>query len=281
MKDTITTIYCLCDDVLKALDYHDDPQARVSSAQVMTVPLVAARFFGGKVELARVFLQEHGYIVQPLSKSRLNRRMHALPLVLWQVVFEVLGQTFKALNSTQHYTIDSMPLPACDNIRIKRCRLFAGTSPEKKAAYRGYCASKRRYFYGLKVHLLITGGGAPVEFVLTCGSMADVTGLKHLCLELPEGAKIHGDRAYTDYKEEDLLHQAAGVILQPQRKANAKRKLAPWLEALARPVRQRVESTFSQIEDFLPHHIRAVTDQGFILKVICFLLAVSFRYLEG
>ncbi len=281
MKDTIFTIYCLCDDVLKAMEHQDDPQARVSSAQVMTVPLVAACFFGGKVELARVFLREHGYIVQPLSKSRLNRRLHALPLVLWQVLFEVLGQTFKALNHKQHYTIDSMPIPVCDNIRIKRCRLFAGDCASEKEAHRGYCASKRRYYFGLKVHLLITGGGAPVEFVLTPASLADISGLRRLPLELPEGAKIYGDRAYTDYQEEDLLQEAGGIILQSQRKANAKRKIAPWLEALARPVRQRVESTFSQVENLLPHHIHAVTDRGFILKVMCFLLAVSFRYLEG
>jgi hypothetical protein len=29
----------------------------------------------------------------------------------------------------------------CDNIRILRCRLLKGEG------YRGYCASKRRYFY--------------------------------------------------------------------------------------------------------------------------------------
>lgn len=281
MKDTITLIYCLCDDVFKAMGYQDDPQARVSSAQVMTVPLVAARFFGGKVDLARVFLCQHGYIVQPLSKSRLNRRLHAVPLSLWLMLFDLLGEVFKTLNATQHYTIDSMPLAACDNIRIKRCRLFAGDSPEEKESYRGYCASKKRYFFGLKVHLLITGSGQPVEFVLTAGSIADVSGLKRLPLDLPDGAKVHGDRAYTDYQEEDLLLEAGGIILQSQRKANAKRKIAPWLEALARPVRQRVETTFSQVEAILPHHIHAVTDRGFVLKVMCFLLAVSFGYLEG
>jgi hypothetical protein len=281
MKDTIVTIYCLCDDLLKAGGYEDDPQARVSSAQVMTVPLVAARFFSGKIELARVFLCEHGYIRQPLSKSRLNRRLHALPLSIWQVLFDLLGEVFKTLNPNQHYTIDSMPIPVCDNIRINRCRLFAGEEQADKEAHRGYCASKRRYFYGLKVHLLITGSGQPVEFVFTPGSTADLNGLKGLPLDLPAGAKVHGDRAYTDYLEEDLLLEAGGIILQSQRKANAKRRMAPWVEALARPVRQRVESTFSQVEALLPRHIHAVTDRGFVLKLLCFLLAVSFRYLEG
>ena len=166
MQDTIVTIYCVCQDLLQALEHRDDPQARLSSAQVMTVPLVAACFFGGKIERARVFLLEHGYIRQPLSKSRLNRRLHALPWALWQRLFDLLGQLFKEHNPNGHYTVDSMPIPACDNIRIKRCKLLQGEE-HRGEEHRGYCASKRRYFFGLKVHLLICGSGQPVEFVLT------------------------------------------------------------------------------------------------------------------
>ncbi len=52
MDDTITTIYCLCDDFLKAIRHRrpDDPQQlRLTTAEVMTVPLVAATFFAGNV----------------------------------------------------------------------------------------------------------------------------------------------------------------------------------------------------------------------------------------
>jgi hypothetical protein len=275
MQHTIVTFYCVCDDLLRAMNHTDDPQAKLSSAEVMTVPLVACAFFGGKVERARVFLLEHGYLTQPLSKSRLNRRLHALPLPLWQTLFDLLGTVFKAYNPEENYTIDSMPLPICDNIRIKRCKLLDG------AQHRGYCASKRRYFYGLKVHLLITGYGAPVEFVLTPGSTGDLTGLKGLPLEVPEGSIVHGDRAYTDYQEEDLLLDAGAVILRSQRKSNSKRPLPVCLEFLAKPVRQRVETTFSQLEALLPKHIHAVTPHGLVLKLVCFLLAVSFSYLDG
>jgi hypothetical protein len=31
--------------------------------------------------------------------------------------------------------------------------------------------SKRRYFYGLRVHLVVTGAGEPVEFSLARGSL--------------------------------------------------------------------------------------------------------------
>lgn len=63
-----------------------------------------------------------------------------------------------------------MPFPVCDNIRIKRCRLLPGEE------HRGYCDSKHRYYFGLKVHLLITGQGHPVEILLTPASVADKRG---------------------------------------------------------------------------------------------------------
>jgi hypothetical protein len=45
MDDTIITIYCLCDDFLKAMCHRrDDPQSRLSTAEVMTIPLVASTY---------------------------------------------------------------------------------------------------------------------------------------------------------------------------------------------------------------------------------------------
>ncbi len=76
MQTEIITIYCLCVDYLAALGYHDDRQAAMTTAEVMTVALVAARFFKGCLESSRQFLVEHGYRRQMLSKSRLNRRLH-------------------------------------------------------------------------------------------------------------------------------------------------------------------------------------------------------------
>jgi hypothetical protein len=37
VDDTITTIYCLCDEFLKAIDHRDDPQVRLTTAEVMPV----------------------------------------------------------------------------------------------------------------------------------------------------------------------------------------------------------------------------------------------------
>jgi hypothetical protein len=69
LDDTITTIYCLCDDFLKAIDHRDDPQVRLTTAEVMSVPLVAAAFFGGNVDKTRRFLHEYGYMPNMISAN--------------------------------------------------------------------------------------------------------------------------------------------------------------------------------------------------------------------
>jgi len=272
MQDTIFTLYCLCDDFLKAMNYCDDPQAKLTTAEVMTVPLVASCFFGGNINQARLFLVEHGYLKCALSESRLNRRLHAVPLEMWHALFSLLGEVFKQCSPSRDYIVDSMPVPACDNIRIRRCRLFAG---EDKEEHRGHIASKRRYFFGLRVHLLVTRRGEPVEFVLAPGSDADVEVFKRFALDLPDGSTIHADKGYTDYQEEELLQEAGGIKLLSQRKRNSKRQRPLWEEFLSAPIRKQVETTFSRLTSWFPRRIHAVTRRGFVLKLVCFLVAFS------
>ncbi|HZY66615.1 MAG TPA: IS982 family transposase, partial [Rubrobacteraceae bacterium] len=149
MDDTITTIYCVCDEFSKTHRLRDDPQARMATAEVMCVPLVASAFFSGNIERTRLFLSEYGYIKSMLSKSRLNRRLHAIDADLWQTLFGVLAEIFKGRNADGSYVVDSLPVAVCDNIRIRRCKLYPPDCGSVN--FRGYIASKRRYFYGLRV----------------------------------------------------------------------------------------------------------------------------------
>ena len=41
MDGTIITIYCLREEFSEAIGHRDDPQVRLSTAEVMTVPLVS------------------------------------------------------------------------------------------------------------------------------------------------------------------------------------------------------------------------------------------------
>ncbi len=158
MIDEIVAIYAIVEDLLKAIGHQEDCRIEMSDAEVITAALVAARFFDGNQFLACQYLLEHGLMPKMLCKSRFSRRWHRLFLPLLDL-FDYLGTIFKALNSSSEYMLDSFPVPICDNIRIPKARLVSSED------YRGYIASKKRFFYGIRVQLLSTTDGIPVEFV--------------------------------------------------------------------------------------------------------------------
>lgn len=271
MDYKITLVYCLCADLLIAMNHKEDPQCKMNNAEVMTAGLVAALFFGGNQKLACEFLQEQGYIPRMISKSQFSRRLHRLDY-LFIALFRVLGESFKELNEESIYVIDSAPIPVCDNIRIRRNKIYGDEE------HRGYQASKKRYFYGVKIHLLVTKDHQPVEFFLSPGAFGDTEALTQFDFDLPEDSWIFADKAYTYYLVEDLLDEAE-LHLAPDRKKNSTRPMPAWLKFFLRQYRNQVETAGSMIERLLPKSIHAVTAKGFELKVILFVLASSINCL--
>jgi hypothetical protein len=92
MELAIITIYCISEDFLKAINYHDDRQSIMTTAEVMTTAFVAARYYSGNHEHSRVFLKEHGYIPEMLSKSQFNRRLHSIPADVWYSFLALLAR---------------------------------------------------------------------------------------------------------------------------------------------------------------------------------------------
>lgn len=271
MDTQIIAIFCLCDDMLKALHHFEDPQRQMTDAEVMTTAILAALKYRGNFELARHFLQGEGYIPHMLGKSRFNRRLHRVQ-DLFMSLFRLLGETWKDLNSQSIYVLDSYPIAACDNYRICRSRRYRGE------AWRGLQASKKRYFYGVKIHIMVTEQGQPVEFFLTPGSISDTTAYGWYDFDLPQQAWITADKAYTDYDVEDVINET-GMRMKPLRKSNSKRPFPPWIFYLQSTYRKIVETTGSLIERLMPKSIHSVTPQGFELKVGLFVLAASLNFL--
>ena len=192
MDDKIIAIFCLCDDLLKAMHHPEDRQCQMNDAESMTTAFIAALFFGGNHESARTLLKQYGYIPHMVSKSRFSRRLHRVKEI-FIVFFNLCAQTWKTLNTEAIYVIDSIPIAVCDNIRIRRSKIYSHED------FRGYQASKKRYFYGLKIHLMVTQAGQPVECFLTPGGCGAVDALKYYAYELPDGSIIYADKAYNDY----------------------------------------------------------------------------------
>ena len=271
MDLTIVAVYTICDDFLIACGHQEHPLAIMSDAEVMTTALIAARYFGGNQQTACAALKTLGYIPKMLGSSRYNRRLHRVS-GMFQTLFEHLAENFKAENLNHVYSIDTYPVAVCDNIRISRSRLYSGE------VWRGKIASKRRYFYGLKAHLMVSETGHIVEAFFTPGVFSDVRGLRGYRFDLPPGSVVYADKAYCDYGIEDAL-EAADILLKPLRKKNSKRQYPPWEVYLQQAYRKRVETSNSLIEQLLPKSIHAVTTRGFELKVFLFIIATNIKQL--
>jgi len=275
VPEMIITIYCFFDELLKALGHKDDVQAQLCTAEIMTVALVAAEFFTGNQQAALNFLSSHHYI-KPFSKSRFNRRMHRIPESLWQFALSALAQLHQQANPERLHLVDTFPVPACRNIRIKRCTIYRDKrDPAFREAFRGYCASKKEYFFGLKASLVVTQAGEPVEMLLVPGSTADITALRSMDLNLPDGSTLFGDSGFLDTEFETALREEAGLRLVVPRRSNMKEQLDGCLEYVCRVRRKQVETTFSQLSERLARSIHAVTARGFELKVMLTVLAFS------
>jgi Transposase DDE domain len=266
MCHSTLAIYCFIDDFLKASRHREDIRIEVTDAEVITIALTAMLHFGGNFERSRLILHELGLVKRLLSRSRFSRRMNRLTDSI-QLLFHQLGSVLKDLHWESRYVLDSFPIPLCDNIRIKRCRLI------KDEQYRGKMSSKRRYFYGVRVQLLATSDGIPVEFCILPGSCSDLQGLAELALDLPELAQVFVDAGYNFYEWEDYLQEVENLKLQVPRKANSKRIREPWLKIHKTLIRKYIETTIGEISKLFPKKIHATNLNGFLLKITLFLFA--------
>ncbi len=265
--DKIISIFGLIDEILIVINHCEDKRRSVSDSEIITA-IVAAKFFGGNQFHAIHFMKSHKYIPKMLSESRFNRRLHAIGELLYELFLQI-GMYLKDVCCEMHYIIDSFPVAVCDNIRILQSKLVKG----KK--WRGYTASMRRYFYGVKVQLLVTGSGIPISFCFTPGKQADVKSLERIIGTLPPEASVYADSAYTDYKIEDNLFSKQSIFLKTQRKSNSKRKDTKKQIQEKLKMRKRVETTISDIKKLFLKTIHAVSLNGFLIKLILFVFALQ------
>ncbi len=99
-----------------------------------------------------------------LSHSRFNRRARMLlPLIrcirqAWNKEVRVAGEFL---------IIDSFPVPVCQPVRNYRVKIFRGIADI------GYKATKKVYYYGFKVHAIVSDDGYLLDYAVTKASVHD------------------------------------------------------------------------------------------------------------
>lgn len=266
MNEQAIAIFCICDEAVKYFGISDDVQCKMTTSELMTFALLSATHFQCNYKKTRLISLTFKFFNKILSISRIVRRIHSIPEEIWMVVFYSLKMYLKT-PKTEYFIVDSFPVRTYENHKSFRAKIF------KEKCYHGYTASKKAYFFGLKVHMIIDEHGLPIEFCITPGSTADIEGLKLLPFELPKGSTLIGDRAYTNYSLEDDLLEMMEISFQPKRKQNMKRQLSRMQEYLHASKRNMIETVFSMIVNKMPRSIKARTEKGFLLKIVLFILA--------
>ena len=206
----IVTTYVVIDAMLQAFDYRDDCRVELTAAEILTVAVIAARYFQNHHERALCVMIRLGDI-PAISVWRFNRRLHALSDWLVGMV-QLLGELFTQTSDT--FVLDSMPLPVCKRVRAGRNKKVRGR------AFCGYCAAKREKFFGWRLHVVCTTDGLPVAFELCPAAEHDLTPLHELLCVLPNGATVFGDKGYISAPDAASLLEQMGVRLVTPRRSN-------------------------------------------------------------
>src|SRR5262249_43696107 len=183
---------------------------QVRDAEIVTISVVAAKYFASNHERAVQVMQGCRYLSGHISVSRFNRRLHKLADWL-AFIPTTLGELF---SQGEVFVIDSLPVPVCRRVRARRCRKLKGR------IYCGYCAAKREKFFGWRLHLICRSDGVPVRFELLPASLHDLTPVHELAMGLPPGARLLGDKAFNSAADEASMLAETGVRLVPIRRAN-------------------------------------------------------------
>ena len=219
--------------------------------------------------------QRHSYTIchlfpcgQLLERSRFNRRSKQL-IWLVQLIRKAMSEM---LPSDKLAIIDSFPLPLCQPVRNHRVTIFKGLADI------GYNASKHLWFYGFKVHMLVTLSGYILNYVVTPASVHDIK----VVYELLEGCKqsvILGDLGYLSSELKKDLEQEGYHLWAPFRKNMTGSEEHNNWKVMA--MRRTIETCFSELcRLFDIEHTLARSLAGLQLRMEQIILAHNLRYFE-
>lgn len=196
-----------------------------------------------------------------IDRSVFNRRRKMLFSLTEQVRQHIAG----VLNDCERFfVVDSMPLDICKMSRAGRstiCKEEFETAPTK-----GFCASQNRWFYGYKMHSVISASGVVQHFDMTCGAVHDVHFLKDIQAEMHDCTVI-GDKGYIANSQQLDLFRRVNIQLEVPMRTN-QHNYSPQPHII-RKTRKRIETFFSQLcGQFMIQRNFAKSFNGFKTRIL-------------
>ena len=237
VDDHMTKIYCFVDDFLKThpglAHWRRSPHAhpQFSDAEVLTLALLQGVFEVATLKQTYRLVAQNWRAAFP-ALPVYHQWVTRLPQLLPQIG-ELLATTCRHRPSAARlYVLDSKPIPLCQPIRHGRVRLLRA-----EGAYFG--KTSKGWFFGFKLHLLRHVAGRVLNIILTPGNWDDRVPALALVQGVDGGITL-GDLGYRGPEcATDLAEEAEMLLIT--------RDQAPAHRFVLSQVRQRVETTFSQL----------------------------------
>jgi len=236
IEHQMTEIYCFVDDYLKThpqqAQWRRSPHAvpRLADAEVLTIALLQGAFQVASLKQTYRLVRANFHSAFPAlpSYSEWLRRLHQLTVH----VGLLLEATCAIQDGSTFYLVDSKPIPLCHQLRHGRVRLLREDGAR-------FGKSSKGWFFGFKLHALRHITGRFLNIVLLPASVDDREPLLALA-EGGDGGIVLGDLGYRGRPPAQLLAEEAELLL-------ITRKDAPLRKKLLSQVRQRIETSFSQL----------------------------------
>ncbi len=164
--------------------------------------------------------------------------------------------------------IDSTPIRACKNKRIKQNKVFKGIASTGK--------STMGWFYGFKLHIIVNDKEELLDFIITQANVDDRTPLKQDNLLKRIFGSLYADKGYVSKELMTLLFQQ-GLYLVTGIRNNMKNIMMTMRDKILLRKRSVIETINDQLKNIAQaEHSRHRSFANFITNLVASLIAYSF-----
>lgn len=280
MTDKITEIFFytdeFCKEFYKVMDGHQLPEetakkkrnkpCKLSDSEVITIMI--AFHLEGYRNLKHFYLN----YVQKFLKSEFpttvsyNRFVELQQKALFPMV--IFLKMMRLGSCTGISFVDSTPIRVCHNKRIFNHKVFDGIATRGK--------STMGYFFGFKLHIVVSDTGEILEFVITPGNVDDRTPLKDGDFLKNIFGKLFADKGYIGQKLFEQLF-IDGIQLITGLKRNMKNNLMSISDKILLRKRSIIETINDELKNICQiEHSRHRSFSNFLSNLISGLIAYSF-----
>lgn len=244
-EDFCLWVYVTVDDFWKTVEpsfKRPGPAPLCSDGELLTMVLVGeCRGWDIETEMLSNWRMHRSLFPHQPSQSRFNRRRRQLSdglRLLRQVLLNRLD-----LSRERLCAIDSHPLPVVAFHHAPRAsRLWLAQEADI-----GYCAAKGVYFFGYRVHLLVTLAGLILDYALAPASVRDLPVAEDL-LYTQYDRTVLGDGAYLSQPVAAELRTERMIELLTLPRVNQRQQLPPAFHHPFKAARFIIETVNSQLQ---------------------------------